>query len=130
MENTTNLETNLILNILKDSFSKCSSKLKSLFTQRKLHTINSQLINNNFKRYASVTDAPFERDEHFYDNKYAKFYECLNAMPHIQKKVFLMKTFEQRKTSVICKNLDISETVFWYYIKKSRHELMVSLQLM
>lgn len=129
MKNTTNIRANLILDIFKYNFDKCTLKLKSLFAKRKLNRHNTYYNDINFVSIGNVNDAPFEKDDHFFDNKYIKFYECLNTMPKIQKKVFLMKTFEQRSVSFICENLDISEKIFWYYMKKSRHELMVSLQL-
>jgi len=55
--------------------------------------------------------------------------ECLNRMPAIQRNAFVYKTFEDKKTSSICKDLKINEAVFWRLIHNARKELIESLDL-
>ncbi len=54
---------------------------------------------------------------------------CLNRMPKIQRRAFVYKTFEGKKTSLICTDLDINEAVFWKLIQNARKELIESLDL-
>ena len=55
--------------------------------------------------------------------------ECLNRMPAIQRNAFVYKTFEDKRTSSICTDLDINEAVFWKLIQNARKELIESLDL-
>lgn len=63
------------------------------------------------------------------EDTYSLLEECLNRMPLIQKKAFVYKTFGDKKTSSICKDLNINETVFWILIHNARKELVQTLNL-
>ncbi len=53
--------------------------------------------------------------------------ETLKEIPALQRHVFILKTFDNKPTKQICKDLKIDEKQFWSYIHNVRVKLMESI---
>lgn len=126
------LEINFITDTIKAYLSTLKLKIKLLLKSRpKTNRLNTYEYPLNIQNQGSIaiTAASSNLNGDINKMNFSKFDECLNNMPPIQRKAFKLKTFGNNSTTLICKELNINEAVFWNLIKKSRKELIVALNI-
>jgi len=126
------LEINFLTETIKSSLSTLNSKIKRLFkTTSRPNGLNTLKYDAYMQHQDSRANSSASSylDGGFNMMNFSRFDECLNNMPTMQRKAFHLKTFGNNSTTLICKELNIDEVVFWDLINKSRKELVVALSI-
>jgi len=130
LENVKNLELNFNLENLKQSVNALLLKTKAWANvsnreKKEVYDTRLSMMNNT----SNVMDNKSMNLRETNADRHARYRECLDNMPTLQRAAFHMKTFENYSTDFICKDLEISEELFWSLINKSRNELINALEL-
>jgi len=85
---------------------------------------NQTYFKNPFPSFSKATEAgPTPPKQKKSAERIMKLNLCLQQMNPKQKKVFVLKTFEDLSTKDICNRLEITENDFWMYIGNARKEI-------
>lgn len=108
----------------------------SFFTSiiNKVNHLKEYFLSFVHKKHNDSTSIYYERQNtvlyyNFNDDYHTKLERCLRTMTFLQRRAFESKTFEGKKTSVICRELEINEEIFWGLIHDARQKLIKALDI-
>jgi len=130
---TKRLQPNSIANtasiLVNRSASLRRTLLESKFKKNKLDIFGFTSSRQNPNALGLTSSIPLVLSDDMQNHNHSALEECLHKMPIIQRKAFMYKTFECKKTALICEDLHINEAVFWKLIHNARKELITALDL-
>jgi len=123
------LELNFIPECTKSLFSDFKSKIKGMFKRSSRSNNYDAAVSMQYQETRGMTGTSSNLNGGINNMNFSKFDECLNNMPPMQRKVFRLRTLGGKSTALICKELNINESLFWDLIHQSRKELVIALNM-